>query len=75
MRIGIDVGDLPAYLPAFNLVAYIIHQIRLQILHHHPVGLTLEQIKQELEQQVKSDQLQTPVQIQNTLGHISSLVA
>lgn len=74
-KIEVEFIDLPAYSPDFNLVEYIIHLLRLQILHHQPVGVTLEQVKERLAQHVQSRQLQTPEQIQNTLRHIWSLIA
>jgi len=73
-KIEVEFIDLPAYSPNFNLVEYIIHQIRLQVLHHQPLGLTLEEIKAKLEQRFQRGQLQTVQQIQNTLRHIWSLV-
>lgn len=64
----------PPYSPDFNLAEYIIHQLRLQLLHHQPVGRTLEQIREKLEQYLQVNQLQTPQQIQNIIAHICSLV-
>ncbi len=64
----------PPYSPDFNLVEYIIHQLRLQLLHHQPVGLTIEHIQEKLELYLQVNQLQTPQQIQNIIGHICSLV-
>lgn len=63
----------PPYSPDFNLVEYIIHQLRLQLLHHQPVGITIELIREKLEQYLSVNQLQTPQQIQNTIAHICSL--
>jgi allophanate hydrolase subunit 1 len=74
-KIELHFIDLPPYSPDFNLAEYLIHQIRLQILHHHPLSWTLEQIKENLAQQMCSRQLQTPEQIQKTLQHIWGLVA
>lgn len=74
-KIVIEFVDLPAYSPNFNLVEYIIHQIRLQILHHQPIGMTLEQVKARLEQHLQKGQMQTKQQIQNILKHIWSLAA
>jgi hypothetical protein len=45
-KIEVEFIDLPAYSPNFNLVEYIIHQIRLQVLHQ-PLGLTLEEKQSE----------------------------
>ena len=74
-KIAVEFVDLPAYSPDFNLVEYIIHQIRLQILHHQPIGMTLEQVKARLEQHLQKGQMQTKQQIQNILKHILSLGA
>lgn len=63
----------PPYSPNFNLVEYLIHQLRLQLLHHQPVGITIELIREKLEQYLQVNQLQTPQQIQNTIAHICSL--
>jgi hypothetical protein len=72
-KIAVEFIDLPAYSPDFNLVEYIIHQIRLQILHHQPFGMTLEQVQARLEKHLLHRQMLTPQQIQNTLRHIWSL--
>ncbi len=74
-KIAVEFVDLPAYSPDFKLVEYIIHQIRLQILHHQPIGMTLEQVKARLEQHLQKGQMQTKQQIQNILKHILSLGA
>ncbi len=63
----------PPYSPNFNLVEYLIHQLRLQLLHHQPVGITIELLREKLEQYFQVNQLQTPQQIQNTIAHICSL--
>jgi transposase len=63
----------PPYSPNFNLVEYLIHQLRLQLLHHQPVGITIELLREKLEQYSQVNQLQTPQQIQNTIAHICSL--
>jgi len=65
----------PPYSPNFNLVEYLIHQLRLQLLHHQPVGMAIELIQEKLEKYLQSNQLQTPQQIQNTIAHICSLAA
>ena len=74
-KIAVEFIDLPAYSPDFNLVEYIIHQIRLQILHHQQFGMTLEQVQARLEKHLQKEQMLTPQQIQNTLRHIWSLAA
>jgi hypothetical protein len=71
--IEIEFIYTPAYSPNFNLVEYLIHQLRLQLLHHQPGGMTIELIREKLEKYLQSNQLQTPQQIQNTIAHICSL--
>lgn len=65
--------DTPAYSPEFNLAEYLIHQIRLQILHHCPVTFTLPEIETHLLATVKNTVLQTAEQIKNTLNYIFAL--
>ncbi len=72
-EIEVEFMYTPAYSPNFNLVEYLIHQLRLQLLHHQPVGITIELIQEKLEQYLQVNQLQTPQQIQNTIAHICSL--
>jgi hypothetical protein len=73
-KISVEFIYTPPYSPDFNLVEYIIHLLRLKLLHHLPVGMTIEQIREKLEKYFQSSQLQTPEQIQNTIGHICALV-
>jgi hypothetical protein len=63
----------PPYSPNFNLVEYLIYQLRLQLLHHQPAGMTIELLREKLEKYLQTNQLQTPQQIQNTIAHICSL--
>ena len=72
--IEIEFIYTPPYSPNFNLVEYLIHQLRLQLLHHQPVGMTIELVREKLEKYLQLHQLQTPQQIQNTIAHICSLV-
>lgn len=71
--IEIEFIHTPPYSPNFNLVEYLIHQLRLQLLHHQPVGITIELLREKIEQYLRVNQLQTPQQIQNTIAHICSL--
>ncbi|NER38643.1 MAG: hypothetical protein F6J93_32605 [Oscillatoria sp. SIO1A7] len=48
-KIRVEVRHIPAYSPKLNLAEYIIHQIRLQILHHMPVDTTIASIESEIE--------------------------
>lgn len=63
----------PPYSPNFNLVEYLVHQLRLKALHHQPVGMTIELVREKLEKYLKVNQLQTPQQIKNIIAHIYSL--
>lgn len=74
-KVNIEFSHIPAYSPDFNLAEYIIHQIRLQILHHMPIDATLDSIEVELETYLDKHQLQTPEQIKNTLEHIFNLTS
>lgn len=73
-QIVIEFIYTPPYSPDFNLAEYIIHLLRLELLHHLPVDTTIEQVKQKVELYFQSCQLQTPKQIENTLRHIYALV-
>ena len=73
-KIKIEFIDIPSYSPKFNLAEYIIHQIRLKILHHMPVDATITSIRKEIEMALEDKQLQTPEQIENTIRHICNLV-
>lgn len=72
-KISIEFIPIPAYSPKLNLVEYIIHQLRLKILHHLPLDITIADIEEKIENYFKNGQLQTPKQIQNTIGHIYKL--
>ena len=63
----------PPYSPDFNLAEYIIHQLRLNLLHHLPANLTLSQIEAKILAFFNKAQLQTPQQIANTIRHIFEL--
>jgi hypothetical protein len=46
----------------------------IAVLHHLPIGTTLEQIQQQLEQFLDSHQFLSAEQVQKTLSFIFSLV-
>lgn len=73
-KIVVEFIYTPPYSPNFNLAEYIIHLLRLELLHHLPVGITMAQVREKLETYFQSSQLQTPKQIQNTIEHICKLV-
>lgn len=63
----------PSYSPNFNLVEYLVHQLRLKVLHHQPFRMTIQLVREKLEKYLQVNQLQTRQQIQNTIAHICSL--
>lgn len=73
-NIEVNFIDTPPYSPNFNLAEYIIHLLRLMVLHHQPLDITLQQVREKLENLLSLNHVQTPEQIQNTLEHIYSLV-
>ena len=62
-KIIVNFIHTPPYSPNFNLVEYIIHLLRLQLLHHLPLGVNIQQVQEKLESFFKFNQLQTPEQI------------
>lgn len=72
-KIAVYFMHTPAYSPNFNLVEYLIHQLRLKLLHHLSSDTTLEQIESMLKTWFKSNHLQTPQQIKNILNRILKL--
>ena len=72
-NIEVEFIDTPPYSPDFNLAEYIIHLLRLHVLHHQPIDITLQQIGEELQKFLQNNQVQTSEQIQKTLAHICSL--
>lgn len=72
--ITVECLYLPSYSPKLNLVEYVIHLVRLKLLHHLPMETTLEQIEQKLFQFLDSNQFLSAPQVQNTLNFIFSLV-
>ena len=60
----------PPYSPDFNLVEYIIHQLRLKLLHRLPPKTTLNEVITKITKYLNEKQLQTKEQITNILNHI-----
>ncbi|NEP07584.1 MAG: hypothetical protein F6K25_15180 [Okeania sp. SIO2G4] len=73
-KIVVDFIDTPSYSPNFNLAEYIIHLLRMKLLHNLPLGVNMEQIQYKLEKYFEFNQLQTAQQIQNIIHHIYALV-
>ena len=72
-KIVVDFIHTPTYSPNFNLVEYIIHLLRLKLLHHLSLDVNIQQVKDKLEKFFQFNQLQTPEQIQNIIRHICTL--
>lgn len=73
-QITVDFIHTPVYSPNFNLVEYIIHLLRLRLLHHQNADISIQQVQEKLDNYFKFNQLQTPEQIQNIIEHICTLV-
>jgi len=43
-QIKIEFIYTPSYSPKLNLAEYLIHQLRLRLLHHMPIGSTIDSI-------------------------------
>lgn len=72
--ITVECLYVPPYSPKLNLVEYVIHLLRLRFLHHLPIGTTLNQIEQQLNQFLAFHQFLSAEQVQKTLNFIFSLV-
>lgn len=73
-KIEVEFTYTPPYSPDFNLAEYIIHLLRLWVLHHQPFRITIEQVRENLQKFLSVNHVQTPEQIHNTLQHIYSLL-
>ena len=73
-QITVEFVYTPPYSPNFNLVEYLIHLLRLRLLHHLPSDTSIEQVETRLLTFFETQQLQTPIQISNTIQHIYNLI-
>jgi transposase len=73
-QITVEFVYTPPYSPNFNLVEYLIHLLRLRLLHHLPSGTSIKQVEMRLKTFFETQQLQTPIQISNTIQHIYNLI-
>jgi hypothetical protein len=73
-QITVEFVYTPPDSPNFNLVEYLIHLLRLRLLHHLPSGTSIEQVEMRLKTFFETQQLQTPIQISNTIQHIYNLI-
>lgn len=73
-QIAVEFIYLPPYSPNFNLAEYLIHLVRLRLLHHLPIATDIEQVEIRLKRFFETQQLQTAIQIKNTIQHIYNLI-
>ena len=73
-QITVEFVYTPPYSPDFNLAEYLIHLLRLRLLHHLPSSTSIEQVEKRLKTFFETQQLQTPIQISNTIQHIYNLI-
>jgi transposase len=73
-QITVEFVYTPPYSPNFNLVEYLIHLLRLRLLHHLPSDKSIEQVEMRIKSFFETKQLQTPLQIANTIQHIYKLI-
>lgn len=73
-QITVEFVYTPPYSPNFNLVEYLIHLLRLRLLHHLPTGTSIEQVEIRLKTFFETQQLQTPIQTSNAIRHIYNLI-
>ncbi len=69
----IRFNNTPAYSPDFNVAEYVIHQLRLKLLHHLPANTPLSDITTRVLTYLKTHQLQTKEQIVRILQRILKL--
>lgn len=72
-KITVEFIYTPSYSPKLNLAEYLIHLLRLRLLHHMPINSTIDSITEKIENFFENNQLQTPEQIHNTIQHIYGL--
>lgn len=73
-QIAVEFIYLPPYSPNFNLAEYLIHLVRLRLLHHLPIATDIEQVEIRLKRFFEPQQLQTAIQIKNKIQHIYNLI-
>jgi transposase len=72
-KITVEFIYTPSYSPKLNLAEYLIHLLKLRLLHHMPINSTIDSITEKIENFFENNQLQTPEQIHNTIQHIYGL--
>ncbi len=66
-------NNTPPYSPDFNVAEYVIHQLRLKLLHHLPANTQLTAITARILTYLETHQLQTKEQIARILQRILKL--
>jgi hypothetical protein len=69
----VEYINTPAYSPDFNLAEYMIHLLRLKLLHHLPSNLTLNDIEEKISNYLSNNQLQNKKKVRNTINRIYTL--
>jgi len=71
--IEIEFIYTPPYSPNLSLVEYPIYQLRLQLLHHQPVGMTIELVRENLKSIYNFTSFRPHNRFTHTIAHICSL--
>lgn len=66
-------NNTPAYSPDFNVAEYVIHQLRLKLLHHLPANTSLSDITTKVLTYLETHQLHTKEQIARIIQRILKL--
>lgn len=74
LHIRVQFHLMAAYSPKLNLVEYVIHWIRQEVLHHADAKKSLPEFQTIIENLCKKGEILNKEQIINILCHIESLV-
>lgn len=69
-QIKVEFLYTPPYSPDLNLAEYFIHLLKLEVLHDQPVDITMQIVREKVDNFVALSQVKTLQQIKNTLEHI-----
>ncbi|MBD1826063.1 transposase [Microcoleus sp. FACHB-61] len=73
-NITVELIYTPTYSPNFNLAEYLIHLLRRRLLHHLPVGTSIEEVEKLIKELFETEQLQTQSQLAKTIQQIYNLI-
>ncbi|UNU26263.1 hypothetical protein [Microcoleus vaginatus] len=73
-KITVELIYTPTYSPNFNLAEYQIHLLRVRLLHHLPVGTSIEEVEKRIKELFETEQLPTQSQIAKTIQQIYNLI-